>query len=349
MELDLELTPNHPALGNPDTGATLGPVPVSTLELIPEVTLDNENEPTQQTEPSETPLEEASLAPASTPPLDLEEIQSCIEALLFMSDKPLSKEKLHKSMDAPFDPMLFDEALAAMAKNYQGPRHGVELIEVAGGYQLRTKLSRAALAQKLVRVQTQRLSAGSMETLAIVAYKQPVMKEEVDKIRGVDSSYFIRGLMDRKLIQIEGRSELPGRPLLYTTTAEFLEIFGLKDLSHMPSLRELEQMVPSSESGHPDGETPQTRELRKMVNAMNLDRTSELYYNPKEDESILKDIREKVSAIATSTPYLDELRTAEILAKQQQAAAETQGQLLPPIEASIPAAAMEPRPPAPEF
>jgi segregation and condensation protein B len=156
-----------------------------------------------------------------------------------------------------------------------------------------------------------------METLAIVAYRQPVMKEEIDKIRGVDSSYFIRGLMDRKLIAITGRSELVGRPMLYSTTETFLELFGLKDLAAMPPLRELESMVPTSQSDRPDGEDadPRVREMRKLVSQMKSDTSTSLIYDPREDEKLLAEIRERVQAIPTSTAYLDEQKALEKQAK----------------------------------
>jgi len=210
---------------------------------------------------------------------------------------------------------LFTQALAGLQARYQAMHHGFELIEVAGGWQLRTKPGRAALAKKLAKVQTQRLSSGGMESLAIIAYRQPVMKEEVDKIRGVDSSYFIRGLLDKKLIAITGRSELPGRPMLYSTTETFLELFGLKDLAGLPSLRELEQMVPASQSQNPEDEDPRVREMRKLVSKMKSDTSTTLLYNPEEDERILTEIRERVQAIPTSTPYLDEQKALEKAAK----------------------------------
>ena len=256
-------------------------------------------------------------AQPSAAELDLEELQSCMEALIYIADKPISLEKLRGHLGPNFPAERFQEAIAALTQRYQGVHHGIELVEVSGGYQFRTKLGRTQLAQKLVKVQTQRLSTGAMETLAIIAYKQPLMKEDVDKIRGVDSSYFVRGLLERKLIMIAGRSELPGRPILYTTTPEFLEIFGLKDLNSMPSLRELEQMIPSSESRNPEDEDPKIRELRRLVGEMKANRESILNYDPKEDEKILKDIRERVNAIPTSSPYLDELKAAEQLAVQQ--------------------------------
>jgi segregation and condensation protein B len=268
---------------------------------------------------AELQKEQEAALQASTPQnLDADEIQSCMEALLFISDKPLSLNRVHELLGPDYDRSLFQDAVSSLQARYQSVHHGIELVEVAGGYQFRTKPGRAVLAQKLVKVQTQKLSSGSMETLAIVSYKQPVMKEEVDKIRGVDSSYFIKGLMDRKLIRISGRSELPGRPILYSTTPEFLEIFGLKDLSSLPSLRELEQMIPGSQTSNPENEDPQVREMRRLVGEMKADKSSALHYNPKEDEKILKEIRERVTSIPSSTPYLDELKSAELLAQQQE-------------------------------
>jgi len=148
------------------------------------------------------------------------------------------------------------------------------------------------------------------------------MKEDIDKIRGVDSSYFVRGLLEKKLIQICGRSELPGRPMLYKTTDTFLEIFGLKDLSSMPSLRELEQMIPNSQSANPEDEDPRIRDMRRLVGEMKAVKSSALHYNPKEDDKILKEIKDQVNAIPTSTPYLDELKAAELQAAEAQKAQE---------------------------
>lgn len=257
--------------------------------------------------------------------LDLAEIQSCIETLLYLSDKPLSTDKLRDMLGPNYSIDLFQSAISALEDRYKAVHHGIELVSVAGGYQFRTKPGRASLAKKLVKVQTQRLSSGCMETLSIIAYRQPAMKEDIDKIRGVDSSYFIRTLLEKKLIRISGRSELPGRPMLYVTTDEFLEVFGLTDLSALPSLRELEQMIPASQTHNPDEEDPRIKEMRRLVGEMKSDNSSALYYNPKEDDKILKDIREQVSSIPTSTPYLEELKAAE-LAAQAQPPLETQSQ-----------------------
>jgi segregation and condensation protein B len=241
--------------------------------------------------------------------LDMLEVQSCIEALLFMADKPVSAAKLRELLGPDFTLDIFKEALSALQERYKASHHGFEIAAVAGGYQFRTKIGRAPLARKLAKIQTQRLSSGGMESLAIIAYKQPVLKEEIDKIRGVDSSYFIRGLMDKKLIKISGRSELPGRPMLYSTTDEFLQIFGLMDLAAMPPLRELESMVPTSQAKNE--EDPRVKELRRLVGQMNSDTSTTLNYDPKEDDKLLQEIRERVQSIPSSTPYLDEQKALE--------------------------------------
>ncbi|NDD90792.1 SMC-Scp complex subunit ScpB [bacterium] len=245
--------------------------------------------------------------------LDLQEMESCIEALLFMLDKPVSAQKLQELLTASEESekpkfSLIQEAITSLRDRYNKPHHGIELVEVAGGFQFRTKTGRAALAKKLAKVTTQRLSSGAMETLAIVAYRQPVLKEEIDKVRGVDSSHFIRGLLDKKLIEISGRSDLPGRPMLYSTSKEFLEIFGLKDLAAMPPLQEIEQMVPTSQSSK--DEDPRIVKMRELVNEMTSD-PERLAYNPREDETILQEIKTKVASISTTTPYLEEQKAIE--------------------------------------
>jgi segregation and condensation protein B len=242
--------------------------------------------------------------------IDAEELQSCIETLLFMSDKPVTLNKLKEWLVLEMESQGIRDALYNLQERYKSPAHGFELVEVGGGYQFRTKPIRAALAKRLAKVQSQRLSRGAMETLAIVAYKQPVLKEDIDQIRGVDSSHFIRTLLDKKLIYMAGRSELPGRPIVYETTQEFLEIFALKDLASLPPLKELEQMVPASQSDDPANEDPKVREMRRLVAEMKSDK-HRLQYDPKEDEKLLGDIRERVKSIPTSTPYLQQLEAEE--------------------------------------
>lgn len=236
--------------------------------------------------------------------LDLTEMESCIESILFMSEKPLSAKKLQDLLGPDLALEYFEQALVNLAARYQKRFHGFELLEIANGYQFRTKMARAPLAKKLAKVQTQRLSTGAMESLAIIAYKQPALKDDIDQIRGVDSSHFIRGLLDKKLIKIAGRSELPGRPMLYATTNDFLEVFSLKSLDSLPALKELESMIPGSQSGNPEDRDPRVVKMRELVEEMNLDDSVSLLYDPKEDEAFLSEIRERVKSIEIVTPTL---------------------------------------------
>lgn len=236
--------------------------------------------------------------------LDLREMESCIEALLFMSERPLGAKKLQELLGPEMSLEYFEQALVNLQARYSRFSHGIELAEIAHGYQFRTKPIRAPLAKKLAKIQTQRLSTGAMESLAIIAYKQPVLKDDIDKIRGVDSSHFIRGLLDKKLIKIAGRSELPGRPMVYATSNEFLEIFSLKSLDSLPPLKELESMIPGSQSGNPDDADPRVKKMRELVASMNSDHSVSLLYDPKEDEKFLSEIRERVKSIEIVTPTL---------------------------------------------
>lgn len=236
---------------------------------------------------------------------DLEDLQSCIDTLLFYSEKSLSLKRIKEMLEmteAEDAPIL--EAIALLKESYRARSRGFEVAEIAGGYQLRTKLEKAPLLRKLAKVQIQRLSRGAMETLTICAYKQPCTKDDIDQIRGVDSSHFIRTLLDRKLIEVTGRSEAPGRPMIYTTTSSFLEVFGLMDLNGLPPLREIEAMVPQLGATAEGAEDPRVIQMRKMVSQMKIE-ANHLDYDAKEDERILQEIRERVKSIDISTPYLE--------------------------------------------
>jgi len=249
--------------------------------------------------------------------LDLQELQSCIESILFVSEKPLSAGKLKEYLAPEYPTKKFKKALTGIQERYEAVSHGIELVEVNGGYQFRTKPGRAALAKKLAKIQSHRLSRGAMETLAIIAYKQPALKDDIDSIRGVDSSHFIRTLMDKRLISMTGRSELPGRPIIYETSSSFLEVFGLNSLESLPPLQELESMIPASESDDPD-EDPKIRKIRELVNKMN-EESGRIAYNSEEDDQFLSEIREKVKGIDISTPTLqaedDEKKEAKTRAR----------------------------------
>lgn len=178
--------------------------------------------------------------------LTRETLCGAIETLIFMSDRPISLAKIKRYIDEDIPLRAIHEAIVRLQSEYEQKHHGIRLMEVAEGYQFRTKATYSHFVQKLFNVNSLALTPTALEVLAIIAYKQPVSKSEIDKIRGVDSSHIVRGLMDKRLVKVEGRSEELGRPALYGTTLEFMEVFNLSDLSQLPPEYELEDMAQES-------------------------------------------------------------------------------------------------------
>ena len=177
------------------------------------------------------------------PPVKL---QSAIEALLFSSDQPLALTLLCEALET--GPGEVGEALHRLGEDYAARDAGVELREIAGGWMLVTTPEHAEWVGRMLRGKRKmRLSRAALESMAIIAYKQPVTKSEVEAIRGVDSSAVLGTLLERNLVTIRGRSKVVGRPLLYGTTQEFLDYFGLKDLSELPRPEELRALVAARE------------------------------------------------------------------------------------------------------
>jgi len=175
-------------------------------------------------------------------------IERIIESVLFAAAAPLSLKRLVEVLAGPST----KEVLAAMRRlmeEYGPGRRGIQICEVAGGYQLRTARENAEWVRATFREKPARLGRATLETLAVVAYKQPVTRADIEAIRGVDVDSVLSGLLARRLIKIAGRKEAVGRPLLYATTPEFLEIFGLKDLNELPSLKELGPAPDADEEG----------------------------------------------------------------------------------------------------
>lgn len=133
------------------------------------------------------------------------------------------------------------DALFILQSEYHG--RGIEIVEAASGFRMQTNKTCRHWVSQVRHAHKERMSKATQETLAIIAYKQPVSRAEIEQLRGVDPSASIKYLLDRKLIRIAGRKELPGRPLLYGTTKTFLELFELKDLSELPSLKEAEELT----------------------------------------------------------------------------------------------------------
>ena len=166
-----------------------------------------------------------------------------VEAMLFASDVPLEAERIREVLDlenAPAARGLVEELIA----RYEGEPRGLAIVEVGGGYRMVTRPELAPWLVRLARARTRvRLSRPALETLAIVAYKQPVSRPELDAVRGVNSDAVLDNLLERRLIRIGGRKEAPERPFLYETTREFLVAFGLRDLNDLPKV-EGELVIP---------------------------------------------------------------------------------------------------------
>ena len=175
----------------------------------------------------------------------MEEIQTkaVIEALVFVSESPVGLDSIREVLsDIPKKDL--QRMLGEMIEEYKTAPRGFTLIEVGGGYQFRTRTEYAEWVKKLKKIKPFALSQPSLETLAILAYKQPVLRTEIEKIRGVDSGGVLRTLLEKKLIKILGKKDVPGKPLVYGTSKRFLEMFGLKDLSGLPTLKDLAGLGP---------------------------------------------------------------------------------------------------------
>jgi segregation and condensation protein B len=170
-----------------------------------------------------------------------EDLKSIIESLLFVSETPLTLEHLNGVVEEA-DNAAIRAAIDELAAEYARRDGGFLLKQVAGGYQFRTQGRYNEWIKRLVRPSAPRLSKAALETLAIIAYKQPVIRSDIEHIRGVDSGGVLRMLMERKLIRVLGRKEIPGRPLVYATTSHFLEVFELRDLKDLPTPIEIEAL-----------------------------------------------------------------------------------------------------------
>lgn len=170
------------------------------------------------------------------------DLKSIVESLLFVADEPLTLPRFGEALEGVGREEI-RKALDELGAELEGQRRGVRLVEVAGGYQLRTPKSNADWVKKLLGGRPARMSRATLETLAIIAYRQPITRAEIEAIRGVDIGGVLNTLLERNLIRAVARKDVPGRPFLYGTTPEFLQIFNLKDLTHLPTLKEMEEVA----------------------------------------------------------------------------------------------------------
>lgn len=174
-------------------------------------------------------------------------VKSVIEALLFSSEKPLALEQIKKVLDG-YDTNQIRLLIEELRCEYETNKRGIRIIEVAGGFRMITAADYAPFLKKFYKERKiERLSRQGLETLAIIAYKQPLTKNEIELLRNVNADGVMGSLLEKNLIRITGRRKVPGRPFVYGTTRQFLEYFGLKSLDELPKMEEFSQMAQEKE------------------------------------------------------------------------------------------------------
>lgn len=187
-------------------------------------------------------------------------VKSVIEALLFATDKPLTIEQAKSVLDN-LEPSEIRVLIEELKSEYEQEERGIRITEVAGGFQMIATPDLAQFLKKLFKVRhIERLSKPALETLAIIAYKQPVTKLEIESLRNVNVDGVISNLLDKNLIRVSGRKKAPGRPYVFSTTRQFLEYFGLKSLEELPKMQDFSSLTPKDE---PPAAKIQKEELTK--------------------------------------------------------------------------------------
>ncbi len=220
-----------------------------------------------------------------------------IETIIFMNDRPISILKIKALIDPDMPLKVIHESLLRLQNEYEEKHHGIRLLEVAEGYQFRTKATFSKYVQDIFKVNSLVLSPTTLEVLAIIAYKQPVSKTEIDKIRGVDTGHIVRALMDKRLLKVCGRSEELGRPVLYGTTPEFLEVFNLPNIEALPPLHELEAMS-----------IPQIGKIQDIKNLVHSGDKEQFKFDELEELDILS---ESIKNISADTEFTATLKVEE--------------------------------------
>ncbi len=244
-----------------------------------------------------------------------ERLESIVESVLFASDRPVSLASLKllfKGTNIRTDKIR--RALDQLAVEYAGGRRGVTLEEVPGGYQLRTKIDNMEFLKRTLKTRSFKLSGPALEVLSIVAYKQPLVKAEVDEIRGVESGHLLRALMEKNLVCFEGKSELPGRPMQYGTTKKFLEIFGLRTLKELPTLSQIDELLPEGI----DEQQAEEKPTLSMITDSMSETVGNSSYSQGEEE--LMKIQEQLEEITTTTNFFEEEKRRQAEKRDQERA-----------------------------
>ncbi len=211
--------------------------------------------------------------------IDQRELKAILEAVLFVSSEPVPVARL-TSILGKISKAEVVQTLTMLAHDLDQDGRGIQLVQVAGGYRLVTKQEYGPWLKRMDKAKVaQKLSRSALESLAIIAYKQPLVRSEIEEIRGVETSGVLRTLLERKLVRIVGRKEVPGRPIMYGTTKFFLEHFGLQDLSQLPPLREFKELGESEQALLP---------IEEESNDL-ADGTIELTFDAESSESMLQE------------------------------------------------------------
>jgi len=230
--------------------------------------------------------------------IDQNQALSIIESLLFSADRPMGMGTFKTVFqDTNFKTKDIKKALEQMQTVYADSSRGVSLEEINGGWQLRTKVDNMDFLRRLAKARPFKLSGPALEVLSIIAYKQPMVKSEVDEIRGVESGHLVRALMEKGLVCFQGKSELPGKPMQYGTTRKFLEIFGLRNLRELPSLDEIDQLLPDGIGAEEDDE---------RLSDVTQDMSANYEGNYSESEEELLKIEETLGDIDTSSEFFEQ-------------------------------------------
>lgn len=238
-----------------------------------------------------------------------ERAESIVESILFASDRPVSLASITEVFKGTnIKKTHIRKLLDNLAVEYAGGRRGITLEEITGGYQLRTKIDNMNFLKGTVKARPFKLSGPALETLSIVAYKQPVVKSEIDQIRGVESGHLLRALMEKGLCTFEGKAEnLPGRPMQYGTTRKFLEIFGLRNIKELPTLSQIDELLPE---GITEEEAKPT--LSQVTDSMS-EQVTDVSYSQGEEE--LTKIEGELSEISTSSDFFEQEKLRQKMKK----------------------------------
>jgi len=307
-----DITPVHAAeFEDEDTAVTVAP-----KELLQDARRPDEwDGPTHEAAEAEM----AVLAAASTaesgdadPEVELPvsapgRLESVLESLLFASDRPLPVADLKRLVGERAGAKV-GAALEALRARRDQEGSGIQVVEVAGGWHLRTRTDNVAWVSRLVAGKPQRLTRAMLETLSIVAYRQPITRPEIDDVRGVDCGPVLKTLLDRGLVRMIGKKEEAGRPILYGTTPEFLRIFSLRDLAELPTLREFHELG-AADMAKVDAEAPLAGDKAAAADAGKPAVAAPRELDPEEDDELLTEIERAAAAAVKAAEATDAATT----------------------------------------